>query len=165
MTQTSQRLVEAQERARSDSDISRRKFIQVSCGLLAAAVGASSLSACQSAPKDKLAAAENQVASGVVGGGQAARTKTAIWPAYALFTGGPTPDYVSEDPRVVAGYEHYPRNPFKSWIKPQPGTGSTINVFAVAYYPPSAPFENNPTWQEVNRRLNANLQMNIVASS
>src|SRR5262249_52346946 len=68
------------------------------------------------------------------------------------------PDHHSPDPRITDGYDRYPSNPAKAWTREPPGTGSTVNIFCVAYYPPSTPFEQNPTWHEVNRQLNANVQ-------
>jgi len=46
-----------------------------------------------------------------------------------------------------------------------PGAGSTVNVFMVAYYPMPTPFDLNLTWHEINRQLNANVQMSLVAGS
>ena len=75
------------------------------------------------------------------------------------------PDHHSPDPRITDGYDKYPSNPVKSWTKDPPGTGSTVNVFCVAYYPPSTPFDQNPTWHEVNRQLNADVQFSTVRSA
>jgi putative aldouronate transport system substrate-binding protein len=75
------------------------------------------------------------------------------------------PDRHSPDPRITDGYDKYPSNPVKSWTKAPPGTGSTVNVFIVAYYPPSTPYEDNATWQEVNKQLNANVQFSTVRSA
>jgi hypothetical protein len=49
-------------------------------------------------------------------------------PTFVPFTGGPKPDYHRSDPQVVDAYEHYPRNPFKSWTKERPGSGSNITA-------------------------------------
>jgi putative aldouronate transport system substrate-binding protein len=75
------------------------------------------------------------------------------------------PDHHSADPRITDGYDKYPANPVKSWTKAPPGTGSDVNVFIVAYYPPSTPYDNNQTWREVNRQLNANVQFSTVRSA
>ena len=75
------------------------------------------------------------------------------------------PDYDAHDPRVTLGWDNYPKNPPKSWDKPAPGTGSTVNAFAVDYYPPPTPYDQNPTWQAVNKALNADFQMTQVSST
>ena len=56
-------------------------------------------------------------------------------------------------------------SPIQSWTKAPPGTGSTVNVYAITYYPPPTPYEQNPTWHEVNKQLNANVQMTIFAGA
>ena len=75
------------------------------------------------------------------------------------------PDYDAHDPRVTLGWDNYPKNPPMSWNKPAPGTGSTVNAFAVDYYPPPTPYEQNPTWQAVNKALNSDFQMSQVAGA
>lgn len=35
----------------------------------------------------------------------------------------------------------------------------------VAYYPQPTLYEQNPTWPEINRQLNANIQMSLVTGS
>ena len=37
---------------------------------------------------------------------------------------------------------------------------TAVDVAIATYYPPPTPFEQNATWHEVNKRLNANVQMN-----
>lgn len=94
----------------------------------------------------------------------AAAPKSSALPSYIPLANVPKPDYHSSDPRVSDGYDTYPK-PYKSWTKDPPGTGSLVNVYAIAYYPPPTPFESNPTWKEVNRQLNANVQMAIFAGA
>jgi putative aldouronate transport system substrate-binding protein len=86
-------------------------------------------------------------------------------PNFVPLTTGPRPDYRSSDPRVVDAYEHYPATPFQSWTGDPPGTGGRVDVLIAAYYPPPTPFEQNPTWQQVNKRLNADVRMNIIPST
>jgi putative aldouronate transport system substrate-binding protein len=73
------------------------------------------------------------------------------------------PDYDVHDPRVTLGWDNYPNNPPTSWNKPAPGTGSNVTALVVDYYPPPTPYEQNPTWQAVNKALNSNFQMTQVA--
>jgi putative aldouronate transport system substrate-binding protein len=75
------------------------------------------------------------------------------------------PDYDAHDQRVTLGWDNYPKDPPKSWDKPAPGTGSTVNAFAVDYYPPPTAYDQNPTWQAVNQALNADFQMTQVTST
>jgi putative aldouronate transport system substrate-binding protein len=99
-------------------------------------------------------------------GAPSARTKNAgALPAYLPEQLPFTADYHSPDPRLTDGYDAFPKEPFTSWNKPAPGAGGKVDVFIVAYYPQPTGYDNNPTWQEINRRLNANVQMNMVRSS
>jgi putative aldouronate transport system substrate-binding protein len=72
------------------------------------------------------------------------------------------PDYDAHDPRVTLAWDNYPKDPPTSWNKPAPGTGGNVTAFAVDYYPPPTPYDSNPTWQAVNKALNANVQMTQV---
>ncbi len=86
------------------------------------------------------------------------------YPTYVPLANGPKPDYHTEDPRFDDGFDNYPANPIKT-VAEKPGSGSTINVLNRAYFPPPMPFDQNPTWQEVNRQLNANMNINVVPSA
>ncbi len=96
-------------------------------------------------------------------GGTPAARNSAL-PSYIPLANGPKPDYHSADPRVSDGFDNFPK-PYQSWTKAPPGTGSNVNVYAIAYYPPPTPYDQNPTWHEVNKQLNANVQMNIFAGA
>jgi putative aldouronate transport system substrate-binding protein len=85
-------------------------------------------------------------------------------PSFIPLANGPKLDYHSSDPRVSDGFDNYPK-PYQSWTKAPPGTGSTVNVYAINYYPPPTPYDQNPTWHEVNKQLNANVQMTIFAGA
>ncbi|MDE3075892.1 MAG: hypothetical protein KGJ86_10730, partial [Chloroflexota bacterium] len=142
------------------SALTRRAFIRVAAG--GAVVGAAGLSLLLDACGG--AAPSSAPGSTAAGGAPATQAgKAAAFPTYIPFTGGPKPDYHSSDPRITDGFENYPKSPFKAWTKDPPGTGKNVSVFIAAHYPPPTPFANNPTWHEVNKRLNANVQMNIVA--
>jgi putative aldouronate transport system substrate-binding protein len=97
-----------------------------------------------------------------------AQPKTAAGPlpSYIPFKGGPKPDlHDDSDPRYDDVYDNYPANPFKSWTGDPPGAGGRIDVMIPAYYPAPTPYDSNPAWKEVNRQLNANVQMNITPTS
>lgn len=83
-------------------------------------------------------------------------------PSYIPFKGGPAPDYHVDDPRYSDAYDRYPLTPFKA-ITETPGRGSKVNVLIAAYFPTPTPVDSNPTWQAVNKALNANVSMNVVA--
>jgi putative aldouronate transport system substrate-binding protein len=96
--------------------------------------------------------------------GGAPASKSGPLPSYIPLANGPKPDYHSTDSRVSDGFDNYPKA-YKSWNKEPPGTGSTVNVYAIAYYPPPTPYDQNPTWHEVNKQLNANVQMAIFTGA
>jgi putative aldouronate transport system substrate-binding protein len=142
--------------------ISRRGFVRMAGG----GVLVSSLSlqvileACNPSPAKPAAPAV------VVSGGTPSKGKNAVaLPAYIPAQLPTTPDFHSPDPRITDGYDRFPKTPAKSWTKAPPGAGSTVNVFMVSYYPAPTPFEINPTWHEINRVLNAKVQMSLVVGS
>ncbi len=95
--------------------------------------------------------------------GAAAASKSAgPYPSYFPVANAPKPDYANDDPRYDPGFDNYPANPFKA-IQTPPGSGGTVNTLMAAYYPLPTAFDQNPTWQEINRQLNANVQMNIIS--
>jgi putative aldouronate transport system substrate-binding protein len=100
--------------------------------------------------------------AGAGAGGSA--NKASPYPTFVPLTNGPKPDYHTDDPRYDDGYDNYPANPIKA-VTDMPGAGSTVNVLNRAYFPPPTPFDQNPTWQEVNRQLNAKMAINVVASA
>jgi putative aldouronate transport system substrate-binding protein len=130
--------------------LSRREFIRVS------AAGALLLSAA-CAP----AAPSNTATGGSSSSGGAGKGNP--YPTYIPLANGPRPDYHTDDPRFDDGFDNYPASPIKA-VAEKPGTGSTVNVLNRAYFPPPTPFDQNPTWQEINRQLNANMNINVVAS-
>ena len=131
--------------------LSRREFIRVS------AAGAILLSAAcaPAAPSSGTSSATSN--TGTAG-------KTNPYPTYVPVANGPKPDYHTDDPRFDDGFDNYPANPIKA-VAEKPGSGSTVNVLNRAYFPPPTPFDQNPTWQEINRQLNANMNVNVVASA
>jgi putative aldouronate transport system substrate-binding protein len=131
--------------------LSRRAFLTAAG---AAAVLAPGLLAACAAPA--------QVSPTAAAAAGAAAKPTSVWPSFVPLQGGPKPDYASAGPQYEDGWDNYPTTPIKSWTKAPPGTGSTVTVFSNAYNPPSAPFEQNPAWQEVNKQLNANVQFQVI---
>jgi putative aldouronate transport system substrate-binding protein len=135
--------------------MTRRGFFRASvAGAVATTLGLPLLlSACgPSAPSPSTAGA---------GAGSSA-SKANLYPTYVPVTNGPKPDYHADDPRFDDGYDNYPANPIKA-IAEAPGSGSTVNILNRAYFPPPVPMDQNPTWQEVNRQINARMAINVVA--
>src|SRR5690348_5141124 len=157
--------------------VSRRAFIQLgagtSIGFLVAACSSpapgpspTSVAASTSAPAPAATVAAKPAAASAaptpaptVIGAAASGKNTAALPNYIPPNLLAKPDYDAHDSRVTLGWDNYPRNPPTSWNKPAPGTGSTVNAFAVDYYPPPTPLQDNPTWQAVNKALNVDFQM------
>ncbi len=137
----------------------RRQFLAASTAGALSALSVPLLSACTpTAPSPPAAATQPlKPASGAAA--------TTLLPTYVAFTGGPKPDYHSADPRITDGYEHFPKTFFKSWNKEAPASGGRVDVYIIAAYPPPTPYDQNPTWQAVNKQLNADVQMNIVPNS
>jgi putative aldouronate transport system substrate-binding protein len=131
--------------------LTRRGFIRVS------AAGALLLTAACSPAAQPASSSKPGAATGTGG-------KSGPFPTYAAITNGPKPDYHVDDPRYDDGYDNYPTSPIKA-ITEKPGAGSTINILNRAYFPPPTPFDQNPTWQEVNKQLNANINLNVVAGA
>jgi putative aldouronate transport system substrate-binding protein len=128
----------------------RRDFIRIS------AAGALMLSAaCAPSPPAGPGAAPNA-------GAPSAANKASPYPKYIPLANGPKPDYHTDDPRYDDGFEAYPASPIKA-IPEKPGAGGTINILNRSYFPPPTPFDMNPTWQEINRQINAKMAINVVA--
>jgi len=88
----------------------------------------------------------------------------AVLPSYIPLQGGPKPDYHSTDPRLTDGFENYPKNPVQ-FMKTAPGTGATMTPLISLLFPPPTPYDQNPTWKEVNKQLNENVQFNLVSGT
>ena len=168
--------------------VSRRSFIQVAVGtgtgLLLAACGAAATpgGAPTSAPAAPAAAPPTPAgapttpataapaaaaptaapAPTAIVGAAASGSASSALPSYIAPNLAAKPDYDAHDPRVTLAWDNYPKDPPKSWNKPAPGTGTKVTAFAVDYYPPPTPYDSNPTWQAVNKALNADVQMTQV---
>jgi len=175
------------QRGSPERPVSRRRFLRVSAaGALVGAAGLPLLlNACAPA-QAPVAPAGAQPTAAPSGGAAAGPTPAAAqpttaakpaaagqaaskagggpYPTFIPFSGGPKPDYHSDDPRFDDGFDNYPPNPFKA-VNETPGTGKDVNVLIAQYFPPPTPYEQNATWQEVNKQLGANVQMNMVAGA
>jgi putative aldouronate transport system substrate-binding protein len=93
--------------------------------------------------------------------GASSGSRTSPYPTYIPTNSPAKPDFHSTDPRYEDGFKNYP-TPFKSWTKDPPGNGTVINSFVRIYYPPSVPRDQNPTYREMERQLNASVIMNQI---
>jgi putative aldouronate transport system substrate-binding protein len=158
----------------SEGAVTRRAFISASVGagaglLIAAcsrpsAVTAPTRPAATPVPASATIVAAAVAPTAVVGASGSTRN-TAALPNYIAPNLLAKPDYDAHDPRVTLGWNNYPKDPPRSWDGPAPGTGSNVTAFAVDYYPPPTPYDQNPTWQAVNKALNADFQMIQVGST
>ena len=145
--------------------MNRRQFIgQASKGLAVGAVGLPLLlEACAPAP----AGSGTTARPGATSGGPYDTAKPAaagVMPSYIAFPQKPTADYPSQGEPYMDAFLNFPRaSMFKSMPAEPPGTGGVVNAMTIGLFPPPTPFENNPAWQEINKQLNADVKMNIVA--
>jgi len=133
--------------------VSRRGFLT---GVAAGAVALPLLNAC--APGQQPAPAA-PAAGGTPGAGASAAGKG--FPSYIPFTGGPKPDYHDANPLYTDAFDNYPASPIKANDK-APGAGGPVNVMVAAYFPSPTPYDLNPTWQAINKALNADVKMAIT---
>jgi len=134
---------------RTNHNVSRRDFL---AGALATAAGLPLLNAC--AP----AAPSGPAPAGGAPAGGAAKT---LFPTYAPIQNGPKADFHDTNPLYTDAFDNFPSNPQKA-NQGAPGTGSTVNILVTAYFPLPTPRDQNPTWQAVNKALNADMNMNII---
>jgi putative aldouronate transport system substrate-binding protein len=152
------------------SNVNRRNFL---AGAVVAGVALPLLNACApgSAPGSSASSsgANTSSASGTpASGGQqlagAQGASKSLFPTYIPVTNGPKSDYHDDNPLFSDGFDNYPKNPQKA-NDAAPGAGSTINILTAAYFPPPTAREQNPTWQAVEKQLNATMNMNIITGS
>ncbi|MBV8085709.1 MAG: hypothetical protein JO247_12950 [Chloroflexi bacterium] len=156
--------------------LTRRRFLAIVAGgaslaILSACGGTVAVSSSPAAPASGSAPAsagsKPSVAPSVSAVGSAAATPAAsgapsgAYPTYAALQGGPKPDFPALGPLYEDGFTYFPANPIKTWNKPAPGSGGAVQVFVGATRPAVAtPVDQNPAWQQINKTLNANVQIN-----
>jgi putative aldouronate transport system substrate-binding protein len=134
---------------------SRRGFL---AGALAGTVALPLLNACAPAAAPAPAAP----AGGGGAGAPAAGAGKSLFPNFIPFTGGPKPDYHDANPLFADAYDNYPAQPFKANSGGPPGAGGVLNVLVTAYFPSPTGVDLNPTWQSINKQLNADVKMTII---
>lgn len=85
-----------------------------------------------------------------------------VLPTYLAYADAPTPDLQGAN-GVPSGYLKYPSNPPS--IGGTPGDGSDVSAFVQTYSPIAPALESNTYWQALNKALNCNLKMSVVAAS
>jgi len=151
------------------SSLDRRTFLRVagaaSLGLpaLLAACGAESAPAGSTAAST--AGAGSAGASAVArasapasGAASAPAAAKSIFPTH-LPIPGPQPELPASDAGLVPGYLAFPKNLYKS-VATAPGRGGPVTALTTSHKPPQAPLDQNTAWQELNKQLNA--QINIT---
>jgi putative aldouronate transport system substrate-binding protein len=99
---------------------------------------------------------------GAPAGASAAKPSGSVIPSYVSFPNKPRAEYPSSGDPYMDGYDNYPKNPAKA-VSGEIGAGSTVTAMTIGLFPPPTPFENNPAWQAINKQLNVDFKMNIVA--
>ena len=79
---------------------------------------------------------------------------------------GPVPDLPGDATRGVNdGYVAFPRDKLYKSVPTPPGKGGDITTLTQTLFPPPPALDQNAAWQELNKRLNANLKLNIVLNT
>jgi putative aldouronate transport system substrate-binding protein len=133
--------------------VNRRQFIERTSLAAGALVAPALLEAC--APTAPSAPAGSSAST-------AAKPSGSLMPTYVPFPNKPQPDYPSSGDPYLDGYDNFPKNPPRV-ITGDVGSNSTITSMTIGLFPPPTPYENNPAWQAINKQLNADFKMNIVA--
>lgn len=127
----------------------RRAFVQTLGGVVVLGLA----HACAPAPGQTPGAAKPASSSGTSG---------AQLPTYVPFK-GPEPDLPGTAAGVQPAYFSYPKNPPRIFSQP-PLKGIEVTGIVSTPTPPPPPMDQNPTWQEVNRRMGATLRLSVVPS-
>jgi putative aldouronate transport system substrate-binding protein len=140
---------------RAARSVSRRQFIErAGRGFAVGAIGLPLLlEACAPAPVPTASAPLAKPTS----------SGSSLTPAFVPFPNKPKPDFPSQGDPYLDGYLNFPKNPAKALPAEAPGAGGTVTSMTIGLFPPPTPFENNPAWQEINKQLNVDFKMNIVA--
>jgi putative aldouronate transport system substrate-binding protein len=140
--------------------LKRREFIE-RAGLVVGAIGFPLLLEACAPAQSKPASTSGTPAPGGAAAGAAANSGSVV-PTYVPFASKPTPDYPSQGDPYLDGYDNFPKN-LQKVVTGEVGTGSTVNAMTIGLFPPPTPYENNPAWQAINKELNVDFRMNIVA--
>jgi putative aldouronate transport system substrate-binding protein len=94
-------------------------------------------------------------------GGNPAQAVTGVkLPTYTPFS-GVTPDLKGNEQGLLDAFLKYPQPPIKVFDAP-PGKGGTLSAFVLTSSPVPPAVDQNPYWQELNKRLGVDLKLTIV---
>jgi putative aldouronate transport system substrate-binding protein len=77
---------------------------------------------------------------------------------------GVKPDLPATDSGLQDAYFAYPKTLVKSVTTP-PGTGGDVTALTLTAGALPAPVDQNPTWQAINKQLNANMKVQIIPNA
>lgn len=128
--------------------IDRRRFLSGTMATTALAVaGPGVLAACGSSSQ---------------GGNNAASAGVAL-PTYQKFE-KIKPDLAGNDQGLLDAFLRYPNPPLKAFDSP-PGDGGAVSGFVLTGSPLPPAIDQNPFWQELNKRMNVDLKLTITPSA
>jgi putative aldouronate transport system substrate-binding protein len=130
-------------------EIDRRRFLAGMAGAGAAAIaGPGLLAAC---------------GSGSSGSASSQATQSVKLPTYVRYA-GVKPDLAGNQHGLLDAFLNYPQPPIKAFTGVQ-GPGGTVSAFVLTGSPVPPALDQNPFWQELNRRLGTQLNLTIVPSA
>ena len=138
-----------------NTQVTRRSFVVGALGTLGLGVLAACTPTAPSAPAAGGAATQN--AAPGTAQPAAAGGKLQL-PTLVPFK-GVQPDVPGTD-TIPDGYKNYPKSPVQSVAKP-PGDGGTVTV-AGEVFTSLIPVDQNTLWQQLNKAMNVNLQLNLA---
>src|SRR5262249_11698879 len=86
---------------------------------------------------------------------------SSLLPTYVPYQTTLKADLPSTGKGIDDAWSKFPAQPFKS-VQEAPGRGGDINIVSGSAWPPYTPPDQNPMLQELNKRLNANLKLDIT---
>jgi len=132
-----------------DPTIDRRQFLAGAVATGAAVVaGPGLLAACGTGP---------------AGGSSTQSTESVKLPTYVRYS-GVKPDLAGNTQGLLDGFLKYPQPPVRA-LSGVPGPGGTVSAFVLTGSPVPPALDQNPFWQELNRRLGTDLRLTIVPSA
>lgn len=130
--------------------LGRRAFLQsAALATVGAATAGGLLSACSTSSSGKADTAADNTA-----------VKLPTYQPYA----GVRPDYPGNAQGLLNGFAGYPANPART-ISAPPAHGGTISAFVETGSPIPPGMNSNPYWQQLNKRVGANLDLTIVPAA
>jgi putative aldouronate transport system substrate-binding protein len=147
--------------------IGRRAVLRLSAGL-AILSGTGLLAACSagapatpSAPQSAPASANTSAGAQSSGAASGTAKLADLLPKYIPNPQAPKADLPSTGPGIDDAWTNFPKQAFKS-VTDTPGRGGDVNVVSGSAWPPYTPADQNPMLQELNKRLNVNLKLDIT---